>query len=115
MRNKILLLVLPLALFLALFFRPLPVPAITPPPGPAVQIIPPPMERESPELEENAESSAEVHVIEGCTVTWYTEVSCGKDRQTNRAKTFLGVARAMAEQWSGPAQSGEIGGNDETD
>jgi hypothetical protein len=25
----------------------------------------------------------------------------GKDRQRNRAKTFLGIARAMAEQWGG--------------
>jgi hypothetical protein len=25
----------------------------------------------------------------------------GKDRQKNRAKTFPGVAKAMAEQWAG--------------
>lgn len=25
----------------------------------------------------------------------------GKDRQKNRAKTFTGIARAMAEQWAG--------------
>lgn len=25
----------------------------------------------------------------------------GKDRQKNRAKTFPGVAKAMAEQWGG--------------
>ena len=27
----------------------------------------------------------------------------GKERQKNRAKTFPGIARAMAEQWAGPA------------
>lgn len=31
--------------------------------------------------------------------TWFTKG--GKDRQKNRAKTFPGVARAMAEQWAG--------------
>ena len=31
--------------------------------------------------------------------TWLSEG--GKDRQKNRAKTFLGVAKAMAEQWAG--------------
>ena len=79
MRIKALLLVLPLALFLALFFRPLPVPAAEPPPGPAVQIIPPPMEREPPEQGENPGPPTEVHVIEDCTVTWYTADTCGKD------------------------------------
>lgn len=35
----------------------------------------------------------------------------GKDRQKNRAKTFPGVAKAIAEQWAGP-----IGGTtDDTD
>lgn len=28
----------------------------------------------------------------------------GKERQKNRAKTFPGIARAMAEQWAGPAE-----------
>lgn len=31
--------------------------------------------------------------------TWFTKG--GKDRQKNRAKTFPGIARAMAEQWAG--------------
>ena len=31
--------------------------------------------------------------------TWF--MKGGKDRQKNRAKTFPGVARAMAEQWAG--------------
>lgn len=33
--------------------------------------------------------------------TWF--MKGGKDRQCNRAKTFPGIARAMAEQWAGPA------------
>ncbi len=33
--------------------------------------------------------------------TWF--MRGGKDRQRNRAKTFPGVARAMAEQWGGSA------------
>ena len=33
--------------------------------------------------------------------TWF--MKGGKDRQKNRAKTFPGVAKAMAEQWAGPA------------
>lgn len=33
--------------------------------------------------------------------TWF--MKGGKDRQKNRAKTFPGVARAMAEQWAGKA------------
>ena len=78
MRNKILLLVFPFAFFLALFLRPLPVPAAELPPGPAVQIIPPPAEQAESEPETPVESPAEVHVIESCTVTWYTEDTCGK-------------------------------------
>lgn len=35
--------------------------------------------------------------------TWF--MKGGKDRQRNRAKTFPGVARAMAEQWAGPCLS----------
>lgn len=34
--------------------------------------------------------------------TWF--MKGGKDRQKNRAKTFPGVARAMAEQWAGNAE-----------
>lgn len=33
--------------------------------------------------------------------TWF--MKGGKDRQRNRAKTFPGIARAMAEQWAGKA------------
>ena len=33
--------------------------------------------------------------------TWF--MKGGKDRQRNRAKTFSGVAKAMAEQWAGKA------------
>ena len=73
MRSKILLILL--ALFLALFFRPPPEPAAEPPPGPAVQIIPAPAAAE-PEADGSPE--AEVHVIEDCTVTWYTADTCGK-------------------------------------
>lgn len=41
--------------------------------------------------------------------TWF--MKGGKDRQKNRAKTFPGVAKAIAEQWAGP-----IGGTtDDTD
>lgn len=34
--------------------------------------------------------------------TWF--MKGGKDRQKNRAKTFPGIARAMAEQWAGIAE-----------
>lgn len=34
--------------------------------------------------------------------TWF--MKGGKERQKNRAKTSPGVARAMAEQWAGPAE-----------
>lgn len=34
--------------------------------------------------------------------TWF--MKGGKDRQKNRAKTFPGIARAMAEQWAGQAR-----------
>lgn len=78
MRNKTLLLVLPLALFLALFLRPLPLPAAEPPHGPAVQLIPPSAEQAEREPEEAPSFPTEVHVIEGCTVTWYTADTCGK-------------------------------------
>ena len=37
-----------------------------------------------------------------CTMPeWYSKG--GKDRQKNRSKTFHGIAKAMAEQWAGPA------------
>jgi len=36
--------------------------------------------------------------------TWFTHGGYG--RQKNRAKTFPGIARAMAEQWAGEAQHG---------
>ena len=78
MRNKALLLALPLALLLALVLRPLPVPAAELPLGPAVQIIPPPAERAEPEKEKSPEPSTEVHMIEDCIVTWYTADTCGK-------------------------------------
>ena len=82
MRNKILLLVFLFALFLALFLRPLPVPAAELPPGPAAQEAPPPAEPPDPEEPETTPSGPgpppEAHVIEGCTVTWYTEATCGK-------------------------------------
>ncbi len=78
MRNKALLFALFLALFPALFLRPLPVPAAELPPGPAVQIILSPVKLEVLELEENTRLSPEIHVIENCTVTWYTADTCGK-------------------------------------
>lgn len=76
-------LLLPLALFLLLSLPPEP-PHRTaePTPGPAVQIIPPPMECAEPEpiaeADPDAGPPAEVHVIEDCTVTWFTEDTCGK-------------------------------------
>lgn len=76
MRNRTLPFVILLALLLT--FRPPPELAAEPPPGPAVQIIPPPAERAEPEPETPVESPAEVHVIEGYTVTWYTGDTCGK-------------------------------------
>ena len=78
MRNKVLLLVLLFVLLLALLLRPFPVPAVEPSPGPAVQIIPPPMERTEPEAAAKPDPLPEVHIIEDCTVTWYTEATCGK-------------------------------------
>ena len=36
--------------------------------------------------------------------TWF--MKGGKDRQRNRAKTFPGIARAMAEQWAGECMDG---------
>lgn len=37
--------------------------------------------------------------------TWF--MKGGKDRQKNRAKTFPGVAKAMAEQWAGKAEGSD--------
>ena len=34
--------------------------------------------------------------------TWF--MKGGKDRQKNRAKTFHGIAKAMAEQWAGKVE-----------
>lgn len=79
MRNKpLLLLLLPLVLVAALWKGP--AAELLPPPGPAVQIIPPaqaPMPAETPELS-GPSPPAEAHIIEDCTVTWYTEDTCGK-------------------------------------
>lgn len=77
MRSKPLLIAFSLALLLAVALRPSPLQE-TPPPGPVVQVIPPPAEQTAPEPEEAAEPPPEVHVIEECTVTWYTEDTCGK-------------------------------------
>ncbi len=101
MRNKILLLVFPFSLFLALFLRPLPVPAAELPPGPAVQIIPPPEERAEPEPETLVESPAEVHVIESCTVTWYTEDTCGKAPDH---PAYGITASGLPVYWTGPEE-----------
>lgn len=78
MRSKPLLVALFLTLFLAAVLQPPPSPAAESGPGPAVQIIPPPAEHKALELAEEAEPPAEVHVIEDCTVTWYTSDTCGK-------------------------------------
>lgn len=78
LRNKSLRLALLLALLLAAILRPLPVPAAEPPSGPAVQIIPPPMEQTVPEPEAVLGPPEGARVIEDCTITWYTEDTCGK-------------------------------------
>lgn len=70
---------LSLALLLVLCLRPPPrCTPESPPPGPAVRIIPAPAERTAPEPEEAPEPPPEVHVIEDCVVTWYTADTCGK-------------------------------------
>lgn len=38
---------------------------------------------------------------------WEMQVKGGKDRAKNRAKTFPGIAKAMAEQWAGDNTKGE--------
>lgn len=78
MWNKPLLFALFLALLLAVTLRSSPRHMAAPPPGPAVRIIPAPAEQTETEPEEAAEPLPEVHVIEDCTVTWYTEDTCGK-------------------------------------
>lgn len=82
MRSKTLFLALALALLPAVMLRPPPVREAPPPPGPTVQIIPSPAEPPDPEEPETTPSGPgpppEAHVIEGCTVTWYTEATCGK-------------------------------------
>ena len=76
MQSKPLIFALFLPLLLAVTLWSPPRHMAAPPPGPVVRIIPPPAEQ--PEPEEVAEPSPEVHVIEDCTVTWYTEDTCGK-------------------------------------
>lgn len=39
----------------------------------------------------------------GSSPAWYSSVGFSKERQKIRSKTFLGVARAMAQQWAGQA------------
>jgi len=41
--------------------------------------------------------------------TWF--MAGGKDRQKNRSKTFPGIAKAMAEQWSGKTMEVDINDN----
>lgn len=69
-------------ILLLVLSRPLPAQLMVQEPssGPVVQIIPAPAEQTAPEPEEAAEPPPEVHVIEECTVTWYTEDTCGKAR-----------------------------------
>ena len=45
--------------------------------------------------------------------TWF--MKGGKDRQKNRAKTFPGLAKAMAEQWGGNARRRERRETDEAE
>ena len=82
MRSKPLFLALALALLLAVTVRPPPGQEVPPPPFPAVQEAPPPVEPPDPEEPETTPSGPgpppEARVIEGCTVTWYTEDTCGK-------------------------------------
>lgn len=77
MRNKTALL-LPLALFLILSLPPPVTPVTELLPGPAVQIIPPPTEQDPPEPEDAPGPPTDANVIKDCTVTWYTEATCGK-------------------------------------
>lgn len=52
--------------------------ARAPAPGPVVRVISPPVLQAEPEPVSEPAPPAEVHVIEDCTVTWYTEATCGK-------------------------------------
>lgn len=74
-------LLLPLALLLLLSLPPehppRPVEHV-PEPGPAVRIVPPPAELTAPEPEDAPGPPPKAHVIEDCTVTWYTADTCGK-------------------------------------
>ena len=74
-------LLLPLAMLLLLSlppeYPPRPV-EHTAEPGPAVRIIPSPAEWAVSEPEMAPDLPPEAHVIEDCTVTWYTEATCGK-------------------------------------
>lgn len=74
------LLLLPLALTVILHGAPAAEPAPLPPPGPAVRIIPPAGSLEPAESPEPSGPSPppDAHVREACTVTWYTEDTCGK-------------------------------------
>lgn len=82
MRSKPLFLAFALALLLAVTVRPPPGQEVPPLPSSVGQEVPPPAEL--PDLEEPETTSSapgpplEAHVIEGCTVTWYTEDTCGK-------------------------------------
>lgn len=60
--------------------EPAPDPVPAPSPGPAVQIIPPVQTVEKAEAPEPSEPGPpeDLHVIENCTVTWYTADTCGK-------------------------------------
>ena len=82
MRNKVLLFPLALAILLAVTFRPPPGQEVPPLTSPAPQEAPPPAEPPHPEEPETTPSGPgpppEAHVIEGWTVTWYTEATCGK-------------------------------------
>lgn len=76
MRSKPLLFALALALLLAVTLRPPPGQEAPPSPSPAAQGAPPPAE--APEAEAVPGPPSGANVIEGCTVTWYTEGTCGK-------------------------------------
>ena len=76
MRSKPLFLALTLALLLTVTLRPPPGQELPPPPSPAAQGAPPPAA--PPEAEAVPGPPSGANVIEGCTVTWYTEDTCGK-------------------------------------
>ena len=76
MWSKLLFLALALALFLAVTLRPPPGQEAPPPPSPAAQETPP--FAAPPEAEAVPGPPSGANVIEGCTVTWYTEGTCGK-------------------------------------